>query len=233
MPATNEYARPEYTFAAVENHLMFSTDKTLDRPHWHEPGTHHAAALAGYVTGKPVFMTEGNALWRRYWGEKLGTTQDDLRQAAWACATAASSFTWCGHTSLPLTVRGPGGLPFFGTDNPYTLSAQAIDVLGDVMNRELVFYRMTPQDALLSGHDKQNVFCLAEPSHQYLVFASAGKPFSLNLAAGNYTANAWLDVKSGTQTKLSAITLTASKVSAFTPPNTQTDWALLIRESTP
>lgn len=232
-PGTNEYQRAEYTFAAVENHQMVSTDKTLDRPHWLEPGSHHAAALAGYVTGKPVYMTEGNALWRRYWGEKLGGTADVVGPAAWGCATAAASFTWCGHTSTPLTVRGAGGLPFFGDDNPYRAAAKAVDVLADVMSKKLAFFRMTPQDGLLSGHDKQSVFCLAEAGHQYLVFAAAGKSFSLNVASGKYTANEWVDTKTGATTSAPAIDLGSAKSMPFSAPNTTTAWALLLRDAAP
>ncbi len=229
-PGTNEYGRPEYSFAAIENHLMFSTDSTLDRPFWTSAWTHHNASLAGYVTGKPTFMTEGNALWRRYWAAKLGQTPDNVRQAAWGCATAAGSFTWCGHTSTPLTARGATGLPFFGDDNTYRAAAKAIDILGRVMTEELVFHRMTPQDGLLSGHDNRSVWCLAEPQHQYLVFSAGGKPFSLSLASGSYTRNQWIDAKTDAATPLATIDLAAQKSVAFTPPNTSTDWVLLVRE---
>lgn len=232
-PATNEFARPEYTLATVENHGLVSTDKTVDRPHWHEAFTHHAAALAGYVSGKPVYLTEGNALWRRYWQPKIDATQDDLRQSAWGCATGGASFTWCGHTSTPLTVHGAGGLPFFEDDNPYKTSAKAIDVLAEVMSKDLAFYRMTPQDALLSGQDNQHVFCLAEPGHQYLVFSSNGLSFMLNLANGKYSANEWIDAKTGAATAVPALDLGTQKTTKFTPPNTQTDWALIIRDNAP
>jgi len=230
-PKTNEYARSEYTFAAIENHEIASTDKTVDRPLWKEAWTHHGAAKSGYVTGKPVFMTEGNALWRRYWAIKLSTTADDVRPAAWAVATGGASFTWCGHSQNPLMVRGAEGLPFFGDENPYKSAAKAIDILTSVMTKELVFHRMTPQDGLLSGQDTTRVWCLAEAGHQYLVFAGGGKSFKLNLAVGNYSDNVWLDAKTGSTKTQSVITQTTAKTVAFTPPDTKTDWVLLLREA--
>jgi hypothetical protein len=228
-PKTNEYGRSEYTFAAVENHQIASTDKTVDRPLWKEAWTHHGAATGGYVTGKPVFMTEGNALWRRYWAIKLSTTADDVRPAAWAVATGGASFTWCGHSQNPLMVRGVEGLPFFGDENPYKVAAKAIDILTNTMTQELVFHRMTPQDGLLSSRDTQKVWCLAESGSQYLVFSQGGASFSLSLAKGSYTNNVWLDTKTGTTKTQASIEATAQKTVAFTPPDTKTDWALLVR----
>lgn len=229
-PKNNEYARPEYTFAAIENHLIFSSNKDTDRPYWKSAWTHHEASLAGYVAGKPVYMSEGNALWRRYWAAKTGATQDDLRQSAWATVTAAASFCWNGHASEDnLMLKGPEGLPFFGDDNLYKASAKAIDILTSVMTKDVVFSRMTPQDALLSSHDKQKVWSLAEPGQQYLVFSIGGAPFSLSLTNGNYTNNRWVDTKTGTTKTQSSIQLTSPQSVAFTPPDTKTDWVLLLR----
>jgi hypothetical protein len=232
MPKDNEFDRPEYTFAAVENHRIHSDNREPE--YWNTPWTHHDACLMGYVTGKPVYMMEGNALWRRYWADKLASegqthTPDLTRQAAWACVTAAASFTWCGHVSLSLT--GRDGLPFAGDDNPYRASAKAIDILTSVMNDEVVFYRMTPHDDLLSEHDVQNVWCLAEPGHQYLVFTTAGRSFSLNISNGTYTRNRWLNAETGTVDSLEAIEVTDQNTLAFSPPDTETDWVLLVREA--
>lgn len=230
MPGTNEFNRPEYNFAAIENHLMFSSDRELDRPHWKEAWTHHNACLAGYVTGKPVYMVEGNSLWRRYWQAKCGATQDDLRQAAWACATAGASFTWCGHQgSGNLVAKGPQGLPFYGDDNLYAASASHIDILARVMTKELSFQRMTPQDSLLSGHDPHQAWCLAEPGQQYLVFTANGAPFTLLLASGQYAGNCWINAKTGAGQAIPSIAATDKMASAFTPPTSTTDWALILR----
>jgi hypothetical protein len=231
-PGINEYTRQEYTFAAVENHLMFSTDKETDRLHWKEPWTHHNACLAGYVPGKPVFMTEGNALWRRYWQNKCGATTDDLRQAAWACVTAGASFTWCGHEGEgPLVTQGCQGLPFFNDSNVYALSAKQIDILSFIMNHEVVFYRMAPSDSLLSGHDPHQVWCLSEPGVQYLVFAANGSPYSMQLSTGIYDNNQWIDSKTGNCQRILPLSVSEKKSFSFSPPDTATDWILLIRKN--
>ncbi|MGD8912014.1 MAG: DUF5060 domain-containing protein [Candidatus Thiodiazotropha sp.] len=228
-PEEHEYERAEYNFAAVENHGY------SDKDEWGRAWTHHEASLDGYYPGKPVYMSEGNALWRRYWHTKLnekygGVDQNDLRQSAWACTTAAASFNWNGHEDDDgLFATGAKGLPFFGDENAYTASALAIDIIDDIMNNEVEFYRMTPQDGLLSNHDSKRVWCLAEPGQQYLVFATEGDSFSVSLSAGQYDQNQWVDTKTGDVQAVEAFTLTGEETKSFTPPNDSTDWVLLLR----
>lgn len=244
-PRDNEYHRPEYTFAAVENHFIAAPDKPADRNYRKTAWTHHEACLVAYVPGKPVFMSEGNALWRRYWHERTGATQDDLRQAAWACATAGASFCWNGHArEYELYVRGPEGMPFHGDDNPYTASARYIDIVADVMASEIEFYRMEPADYLLTGHDPFRVWCLAEPGRQDLVFAANGEPFTLHVMPGEYGDNVWIDTKTGEKRTAQSVSATDNELDTaapderrngtkgvpFTPPNRETDWVLILRQ---
>jgi hypothetical protein len=229
-PRDNAYDRPEYTFAAVENHRIAGPTKDLERHYWKEPWTHHMAVIVGYK-GKPVYMSEGNALWRRYWHEKAGATQDHLRRAAWACVTGGASFNWNGHLKeYELYASGPTGLPF-NPDNPYTTSEQVVDIIARVMNKEVAFYRMTPQDGLLRQHDAMRVWALAEEGRQVLVFASHGEPFALCLAEGNYVNNIWIDAKTGTQTKVDPVSGRGkdSDPVPFSPPSRTTDWVLILR----
>jgi hypothetical protein len=173
-------------------------------------------------------MSEGNALWRRFWHPRLGANQDDLRRAAWACVTAAASFCWNGHASEDdLVCKGSEGIPF---DNPaceYEPSAKYIDILTDTMNNEVLFYRMTPQDSLLSGHDDRSVWCMGEPGQQYLVFSAEGKSFTLNVASGQYNNNIWLDTKTGNTQNVNPIS--GGGNINFSPPDTSTDWILILR----
>lgn len=229
MPREHEYNRPEYNFAAIENHRIPSPDRELDKLYWKTPWTHHMACLLAAVPGKPIYMSEGNALWRRYWHEKSGADQDDLRRAAWACVTAGASFCWNGHAKeYELYVYGPDGIPFHGDDNPYTVSAKYIDIVADVMNNQVAFQRMIPQDALLTGHDPLRVWCLAETGQQYLVFASHGEPFALELAKAEYKNNIWIDAKTGKKTKADSVAANGKPVK-FVPPDDDTDWILILR----
>jgi hypothetical protein len=230
MPRDNEYKRPEYTFAAVENHLIAAGSKNLERHYWKEPWTHHMAVIQSYK-GKPVYMSEGNALWRRFWHERTGATQDDLRRAAWACVTGGASFNWNGHLKeYELYADGPTGLPF-NDENPYKESEKYIDIIARVMKEEVTFYRMTPHDELLKQHDAMRVWVLAERGEQYLVFASHGEPFGIILAAGDYTNNIWIDAKTGEKRKLGSISVSAEnrEFVVFSPPNRDTDWVLILR----
>lgn len=247
-PRQNEYKRPEYTFAAIENHLIAGRERAVDMLHWKTPWTHHAACIEAYEQGKPVYMSEGNALWRRYWSNKAGATQEDLRRAAWACVTGGASFCWNGHAGeAALYAKGPEGLPFGDPTHPYAKSAVAIDVVADVMTREFAFQDAEPSDFLLTEHDPLRTWCLANPGHQYLVFTTAGEPFTLNLTAGHYLHNVWIDTKTGAQRPAKELRVLASEVSsqksivmpderriggkgfAFEPPDKATDWVLLLR----
>jgi hypothetical protein len=234
-PKVNHFDLPEYSFAGIENHSI-QDGVTRDVENWWTPWSHHEASLVGYVSGKPIYMVEGNALWRRYWEAMLVTksshtmTQAEVREAAWGCTMAAGSFTWCGHTAL--TLKNSTGLPFYDNlSNPWRPAAKAIDLLTDIMNKEVTFYRLTPQDSLLSGHNSHSVWCLAETGKQYMVFSISGQAFNLKLAAGGYTMNKWLNTVTGASVEVPAHTAVANEIVSFTPPDTSTDWLLLIRKA--
>jgi hypothetical protein len=228
-PRENHYHLPEYTYAAVENHQIAAPDKELERHLWRSPWTHYMACILGYK-GKPVFMSEGNALWRRYWQERTGATQDDLRRSAWACVTAGASFTWNGHASeYELYAGGPDGLPF-NPENNYRQSESAMQIIAGVMSNEVEFFRMNPHDELLAGHSPLRVHALAEPGRQYLVFAPDGEPFSLRMQPGRYTLARWIDAVTGERLDAGPVDSAGpAEPLPFTPPNRLTDWILVVR----
>ena len=248
-PRDNEYERPEYTFAAIENHYIAAPTRDIDRSYRKSPWTHHQACLVGYIPGKPVFMSEGNALWRRYWHERTGATQNDLLRAAWGCATAGASFCWNGHAKeYELAVRGPEGMPFHGEDNPYVASAKYIDILSQTMSEEIEFWKMDPADHLLTGHDPHRVWCLAEVGRQYMVFGYAGEAFQLHLPPGKYAKNKWIDTKTGEEAPCPAVEVAGENLESnqletdapderrngtqgveLTPPSRETDWVLVLQ----
>ena len=228
-PRENEFHRDEYTFAAVENHLIAAPTKDLERHLWRDAWTHHMAAILGYA-GKPVYMMEGNSLWRRFWHPYIGADQDDLRRSAWGVVTAGASFNWNGHAGeYTLHAFGPEGLPFHD-DNPYRASARVVDIVAEVMNEEVVFHRMNPHDELLSGHQVLRVYCLAEPGAQYLVFSPDGEPFALKLEEGNYDTVTWIDTKTGEEVEDEAVvSLGTDQPVGFHAPHEDTDWVLVVR----
>ena len=228
-PRENEYDRDEYTFAAIENHGIAAPDKDEERHLWRSAWTHHMACILGYKE-KPVFMSEGNSLWRRFWQERVGATQTDFLRCAWACVTAGASFTWNGHAKeYELFAGGPDGLPF-NSENLYQESEGYVQVIADVMTKEVSFSEMNPNDALLSRHKVLRVYCLAEPGEQYLVFAPDGEPFSLKMVAGSYATRKWIDARTGGELLMDAIEVSDdSDAIAYVPPTTNTDWILVIR----
>jgi len=243
-PRDHHYGEDVYTFAAVENHEIAAPRKSIERyNYWRTAWTHYMAGLISY-SGKPVYMTEGNALWRRFWHERSGATQDDLRQSAWATTMAGASFNWNGHSSeYRLYAHGPDGLPF-GDDNDFRLSERYVEILARVMSDEVEFHKLTPQSDQLTAHDPFRVFALVETGRQYLVFSMKGEPFSLFLGEGEYSHNAWIDTKTGERQAAPAVAghgalrITSSGGGGrdtwpssvrFVPPDTDTDWVLVLR----
>jgi hypothetical protein len=244
MPREHHYDNDLYTFAAVENHKIAAPLKELERyNYWRTPWTHYMAALVSYV-GKPVYMSEGNALWRRFWFERSGATQDELRQSAWATTMGGASFNWNGHSSeYKLYAHGHDGLPF-DEENEFRLSERYVEILTRVMNDEVEFYKLTPQSDQLTAHDPFRVFALVEEGRQYVVFSIKGEAFSLFLGEGEYKDNVWIDTKTGTRqaapdvTGHGALEITSRgggnrgewpQSVTFEPPSTDTDWVLILR----
>lgn len=244
MPREHHWHEDAYTFAATENHSIISPDKTAERyNYWRTAWTHYMASLLSYA-GKPVYMSEGNALWRRYWFERSGATQDDLRQSAWATTMAGASFNWNGHQSeYELLAHGPDGLPF-SEENEFYQSEQYVEILTRVMNDEVEFHKLTPQSDQLTAHDPFRVFALIEAGRQYLVFSMKGEEFSLFMDEGDYGDNIWIDTKTGEQRVApdvigyGALEITPGgngnrdewpQSVRFEPPNNDTDWVLVLR----
>lgn len=230
-PRENEFHRDVYTFAAVENHQIAAPTKDMERHLWRDAWTHHMAAILGYA-GKPVYMMEGNALWRRFWHPYVGADQDDLRRAAWGVVTAGASFNWNGHAGeYELYAHGPEGLPF-SDENEYRRSEQAVQIIADTMENEVVFHRMNPHDELLAEHEVLRVYCLAEPGEQYLVFAPDGEPFALELEKGRYENVRWIDTVTGDKIPADPVAVEADEAPvAFDAPDEDTDWVLVVTKS--
>ena len=215
---------PRYTFAAIEEYnpdgLPWPNRSVGSYPN-------HRAILKAYVN-KPVYMMEGSSLWYACYHEASGgysnwnssRAEDDARRAAWAIATAAGSFTWSDH---------PGcGNPAYSSDVLGTAeSVDYIDTLFKVMEQDVVFYKMNPHDDLITNKSATEVWALAEPGKQYLVYAEAGADFNLSIASGTYTAT-WINTQTNTRQNANGGSVTGGTRS-FTPPSSA-DWVLILKK---
>lgn len=207
--ADNHFHDERYTFANIENHVQDAST-----PGNHEPWTHHLTTLASYE-GKPVYMSEGNGLWRWFWGAQ----EYQIHRNAWAVTMAGGSFCWLGHT------EGAASTGLF----EWADAAGRVDTLTEIMTEEATFHRMTPQDGLLSDIvSGTTCYCLAETGEQYLVYKEEGGSFSLNVATGAYDA-VWIDTRTNDRQPIGAIESGGGSVD-FRLPNDDTEWLLMVRK---
>jgi len=111
------------------------------------------------------------------------------------------------------------------------------------MTEQVKFHRMLPQDYLLTNHDPFRVWCLAEPSQQYLIFSPKGEPFTLHLQPSDYNKSLWIDAKTGQQKQGPLVKVANTDVALeapderrigtlgteFVPPSRDTDWVLILK----
>lgn len=227
-PASNDYGNSRYTFAGIENHGYFGNSggaPALDS------ASHYQAAVDAFAN-KPVYMVEGNGLWRGCWAKDNADTS--ATRAAWAVTLAGGSFVW---QDAPACFDGPVSDMFrWPASNPL---ADRMDVLYRVMTGDVAFEHMAPHNDLLSGcwsnFDRNGAvpaspcFALAEIGRQYLIYKEDGGSFSLNLAPGSYSAT-WIDTHSGARQQANGgVISSGGSVVEFFAPNTSTDWVLLLK----
>jgi hypothetical protein len=199
---------PRYSLANIENHTQ---DRTRARSH--SPETHHLCTLSAYAE-KPVFMSEGNGLWRWYWGAK----EDEIHRNAWAVTMAGGSFCWTDHTE--------GGSS--ATVLSWPTAKHRIDTLCDIMTKDVQFYRMDPHDELLNPiASGTTCYCLAEIGKQYIVYKEEGGGFDLDLATGQYGVT-WIDTRTNKRQSGGNVTGVGNPV-RFSVPDDSTEWVLLLR----
>ncbi|MEK7383633.1 MAG: hypothetical protein AAB262_10170, partial [Elusimicrobiota bacterium] len=226
--SSHDFADPRYTFAAVEE---YNPDLSWPaRSVGSYPG--HRAMLMAYAN-KPVYMMEGSSLWYACYHEASGgysnwdssRAEDDARRTAWAITTAAGSFTWNDHPGCGNPARSSDVLAM-------TESVDYMNILHQIMEVDVTFYRMDPHDELLSGKSATEVWALAEIGKQYLVYAEAGANFKLSVAGGSYTAT-WINTQTNARQNANGGVVAGASAIPFTPPN-GSDWVLLVRSvSTP
>jgi len=226
-PASNQYDDSRYSFAGIENHGYFGNHGGTPA---HDSASHYQATIDAH-RGKPVYMVEGNGLWRGCWAKSASETS--ITRAAWAVTLAGGSFVW---DDSPSCNKGPASAMLsWPSGNPI---AKRLDVLYTVMTKEVEFHRMTPQNELLGGCASSfsrsgavpgsPCYALAEEGRQYLIYKEDGGSFSVNLSPGGYSAT-WIDTRSGARQAANGGSVQASGVVQFTAPSTSTDWVLLLK----
>lgn len=228
-PAHNHYPSPKYTFAGIENHGYFGNAggaAALDS------ASHYQATIDAYH-GKPVYMVEGNGLWRGCWAKDAA--EWSVTRAAWAVTLAGGSFTWedgpaCNDGAVGEMLDWPAGNPV----------AERLEALYGVMTGDAAFHRMTPHNELLgdcaSRFDSSGsvpaspCFALAEPGSQYVVYKEDGGSFGLELAAGTFGAT-WIDTRTGVRQPAGGGSVHGGGYLNFIAPTTSTDWVLLLKRA--
>lgn len=229
-PAANGYGDARYSFAGIENHGYFGNVRGAPAL---DSASHYLATIDAY-RGKPVYMVEGNGLWRGCWAKDAA--ESSITRAAWAVTLAGGSFNWQDASGC---FKGPIGDMFsWPAANPV---ANRLDVLYAALTRDVAFERMAPRNDLLSGCPSNfnrsgtvpvsPCYALAEPGAQYLVYKENGGSFGLNLAMGNYAAT-WIDTRSGARQPANGSGAQGAGAAVqFVTPDTATDWVLLLKSA--
>lgn len=170
--------------------------------------------LADYYD-KPIFHSECWGMWRSCYG----ASQTSIRKTAWANALAATTATW---NDLESCDGGNSSSDIFA----WTEAATAVDLLADVMQNDVVFHNMNPNNSIVNN----GAFALAEAGKQYLVFKENGGSFNLNLNSATYSGD-WIDTKNGNRNAVSSFSHGGGNKS-FSAPSTSTDWVLLLTSGT-
>ncbi len=166
-----------YLFVAAE---VVSPDRNGCIQSAWEVHDHMWAAQDAY--DKPVFHSECWGMWRSCYG----ACEDSVRRTAWANTFTAAASTW---NDMPSCETGNNSSHIFSYGN----AAMAIDIMADVMNNEIEFWKMNPY-----GNVNNNGIALAEPGRQYAVYKQNGGGFDLNMDAGSYDGK-WINCVNGQQ----------------------------------
>ncbi|BAU47402.1 hypothetical protein SVA_0823 [Sulfurifustis variabilis] len=227
-PQDNDFGNGSYNFAGIENHGYFGNGNGNPAT---DSASHYQATIDAY-RGKPVYMVEGNGLWRACWAKDAAETS--ITRSAWAVTLAGGSFTWQDTPDCDFT--DPSSSMFtWPSANPMV---DRVEVLYKVMTQDVVFHRMAPRNDLLAGCwntfdgggpvPASPCYALAEPGKQYVVFKEDGGAFNLTVDAGTYRAT-WIDTRTGARQAVTggSVSGTGAPVQ-FVSPSSSTDWALVL-----
>ena len=122
---------------------------------------------------------------------------DDVRWDHWAIACAG------GYGSYGDKTKGPKIGVYFSSVSEDAVGTIVPDQLAHLhrLFSGIPYWTMEPANALVTSGDTETVFCLARPGEEYVVYASQGGSFGLNLTHVNGRMKAtWLNPRTGETT---------------------------------
>ena len=207
-PDPDDFEPTTYTYAAIESREGHGCPGDASTQRHSSCGEHNIVLDTWGYSNKPVFQQEGHGFWNAW-----GRTDDTTRRCAWANFTAAGSFSWGNVQNRSYT-----SAIFSSMGDEY------VDILTDVIENNLEFWRMVPRDDLISNRPN-DTFCLAEEGVQYCIYDENGGSFTINLTSGSYEGK-WINTRTGGETLIGSIS--GGGNTNFSSPNTSTDWVLLL-----
>ncbi len=226
-PASNQYDNGNYTFAGIENHEYFGNSNGTPA---RDSASHYQSTRDAF-RDKPVYMVEGNGLWRACWAQ--GEAETSITRAAWAVTLAGGSFTW--QDTPDCNFGDPASAMFtWPSANPMV---DRLDVLYNAMTQDVAFHRLTPANELLSNcwnsFDRWGsvptapCYAAADRGQQYVVYKEDGGSFGLSVEAGSYAAT-WIDTRTGARQPANGGAVQGGTTVTFSAPSTATDWVLVL-----
>ena len=207
---------------------------SINNAYWQEARPNNELALDSYA-GFPMLCTE--CLW-----EGQGRAEKPLR-IIWGMLTAGAHTMWAdwryGDEGDPAEHKwgsiGRGWVPVKPfSQRIFTLSQLGANTEGDEqliraleLLSSLEYWLMRPHNELVT--DNAEVYCLAAPGAQYLVYAPNGGNFGLRLPAGSYKSN-WFNPRSGESVKQQI--LSGGHIAYLQAPSS-TDWVLVVKKLEP
>jgi len=209
-------------------------ESSINNSYWQEARPNNELALDSFA-GFPMLCTE--CLW-----EGQERSEKPLR-IIWGMLTAGAHTVWAdwryGDEGDPGDHKwgsmGRGWVPIKPfSQHIFTMLQFGTNTEGDeqlILALELLssleYWVMTPHNELVTGN--KEVYCLAEPGAQYLVYAPKGGDIGLSLPAGSYQSG-WFNPRDGNSVKQQ--NLSGGHIAYLQAPNSA-DWVLVVKRLKP
>lgn len=194
-------------------------------------------AIVNRAFGKPVLNEEYG-----YEQDTISPPNDpvNVRRDHWALTMAGCYGTYGDKT------KGPKVAVYFSSVLKDSIGAEVPAYLGNVRRimEETRYWEMSPCNELIQDCVKEQVFCLARPGREYVVYCCVGQDFRLDLChvygISTEIEYAWFNPVSGEVVDSGRKRLASAKASSnwkldedyrpkFTPPDYVADWLLIVR----